>query len=98
MLKNSRALYQAAKADKKRRFFSLHDKVCRIEFSYGYRPGRSARQASTQVCKWLNFGLTNVVDVDIKGFFGHVNHGKLLSFVGERVADGYVLGLVKGWL
>jgi RNA-directed DNA polymerase len=67
-------------------------------FSYGYRSGRSAKQATAEICKWLNFGLTNVVDVDIKGFFDHVNHGKLLSFVGERVADGYVLKLVKEWL
>ena len=42
--------------------------------------------------------MTNVVDVDIKGFFDHVNHERLLSFVGERVADGYVLKLVKEWL
>jgi group II intron reverse transcriptase/maturase len=68
------------------------------EFSYGYRPQKSAMQASNEVYKWLNFGLTNVVDVDIKGFFDHVNHGKLLSFVRERVADGYVLELVKEWL
>lgn len=68
------------------------------EFSYGYRPGRSAKQATTEVYKWLNFGLTNVVDVDIAGFFDHVDHERLLSFVGERIADGYVLKLVREWL
>jgi RNA-directed DNA polymerase len=68
------------------------------EFSYGYRPKRSAKQAVAEIYKWLNFGLANVVDVDIKGFFDHVNHEKLLCFVGERVADGYVLKLVKEWL
>lgn len=68
------------------------------EFSYGYRPARSAKQASCAVYKWLNFGLTNIVDVDIKGFFDHVNHERLLSFVGERIADGYVLKLIKEWL
>jgi RNA-directed DNA polymerase len=68
------------------------------DFSYGYRPGRSAKQATLEVYKWLNFGLTNVVDVDIKGFFDHVNHQRLLFFVGERVADGYVLKLIKEWL
>lgn len=68
------------------------------DFSYGYRSGRSAKQATLEVYKWLNFGLTNVVDVDIKGFFDHVNHQRLLSFVGERVADSYVLKLIKEWL
>jgi group II intron reverse transcriptase/maturase len=68
------------------------------EFSYGYRPNRSAKQAVSEVYKWLNFGLTNVVDVDIKGFFDNVNHERLLSFVGERIADSYVLKLIKEWL
>jgi RNA-directed DNA polymerase len=68
------------------------------DFSYGYRSGRSAKHASLEVYKWLNFGLTDVVDVDIKGFFDNVNHQRLLSFVGERVADGYVLLLIKEWL
>ena len=29
------------------------------EFSYGYRPNRSAKQASLAVYKWLNYGLSN---------------------------------------
>ena len=36
--------------------------------------------------------------MDIRGFFDHVNHQQLLSFVGERVADGYMLKLIKEWL
>ena len=68
------------------------------DFSYGYRPGRSAKQATVEIRKWLNYGLCNVVDVDIRGFFDHVNHEQLLSFVGDRVADGYVLKLIKKWL
>ena len=68
------------------------------DFSYGYRPGRSTMHAALQVFKWLNYGLTTVIDVDIQSFFDHVNHRKLLSFVMERVVDGYVLGLIKAWL
>ena len=68
------------------------------DFSYGYRLGRSAKQATVEIRKWLNYGLCNVVDVDIRGFFDHVNHEQLLSFVGDRVADGYVLKLIKEWL
>lgn len=68
------------------------------EFSYGYRPNRSAKQASMQVYKWLNCGLTTVIDVDIESFFDHVNHNKLISFVMERITDGYVVKLIKEWL
>jgi group II intron reverse transcriptase/maturase len=68
------------------------------EFSYGYRPNKSAQQATDEVYRFLNYGLTGVVDADIQGFFDHVNHTKLLSFVRERIADGFVIGLVRKWL
>ena len=31
------------------------------EFSYAYRPNRSAKQASEEISKYLNFGCTNVI-------------------------------------
>ncbi len=67
-------------------------------FSYGYRPNKSAKQASLEIYKWLNYRLTSIIDVDIEGFFDHVNHGKLLSFVRERVADPFINRLIKEWL
>jgi len=67
-------------------------------FSFGYRPDKSAKDASSEVYKYLNYGLTNVVEVDIKGFFDHINHSKLLSFVMERIADGYIIRLIRKWL
>lgn len=69
-----------------------------LEFSYGYRPNRSAKDASLEIYKWLNYGLTNIVDVDIEGFFDHIDHELLLKFVKERVTDGYILSLIKQWL
>jgi retron-type reverse transcriptase len=43
--------------------------------------------------------LTNVIDVDIEGFFEHINHEKLASFVMERITDGYVIKkLIREWL
>jgi RNA-directed DNA polymerase len=68
------------------------------DFSYGYRPHRSAKDASLAIYRWLNFGLTNVIDVDIEGFFEHINHEKLASFVMERITDGYVIKLIREWL
>lgn len=67
-------------------------------FSYGYRPGRSARQATDDIRKYLNYGLTNIISIDIKGFFDHVNHDKLMFFVSRRIADPYILKLIREWL
>lgn len=68
------------------------------ESSFAYRPGRSAKHASREIYKWLNFGCANVIDVDIQSFFDNVNHDKLISFVKERVSDGYIIKLLKEWL
>ena len=68
------------------------------DFSYGYRPNRSAEQASKEIVQYINFGLTQVVDVDIEGFFDHISHGKLIGFVMERIADGYIIKLIREWL
>ena len=51
------------------------------DFSYGYRPNRSAKQASEEIRKYLNYGLTNVIDIDIRGFFDHIDHEKMIFFV-----------------
>ena len=47
--------------------------------SYGFRPDRSTEHAVARF-EWLAFkGYHYVVDIDIKGFFDNVNHGKLLK-------------------
>lgn len=68
------------------------------DFSYAYRKGRSAKQASLEIYKWLNFGLTDIVDIDIQGFFDHLDHELLISFVKKRVTDSYVISLIMQWL
>lgn len=68
------------------------------EFSHGYRPGRSAKQASEEIMKYLNYGLTNIIDIDIRGFFDHINHEKLMLSVSRRIADPYILKLIREWL
>jgi len=50
------------------------------EYSYGFRPNRNQEHAVALAYK--NIQLSNfhyVVDIDIKGFFDNVNHGKLLK-------------------
>jgi group II intron reverse transcriptase/maturase len=57
--------------------------ICEAKFhkhSYGFRPNRAAEHAIARAnfLMWRN-KLHYVVDIDIKGFFDNVNHGKLLK-------------------
>jgi group II intron reverse transcriptase/maturase len=68
------------------------------DVSFGFRPGRSAQGAAKTVVKYLNWGLTQVCDVDIKAYFDSIPHTKLLTLVARRMVDGKMLKLIKGWL
>jgi RNA-directed DNA polymerase len=68
------------------------------EHSYGFRPGRNARQAVERVERLLHGGYSWVVDADLKGYFDSIPHEKLLDRVAEKVADGRVLRLLRGYL
>jgi len=68
-------------------------------FSYGYRPRRSARQAADDLVVRMQFGRFGyVVEADIKGFFNHIDHNKLLKMLAQRIDDRRFLGLIKKWL
>ncbi len=48
--------------------------------SYGFRPDRSAENAIAKVMHLININkLHYAIDIDIKGFFDNINHGKLLK-------------------
>ena len=66
--------------------------------SFGYRSGRSAKDALRKIWKELNDGYEWIVDADLKDFFGSVDHEKLLTLVNCRVADGRVLRLIQRFL
>lgn len=66
--------------------------------SYGFRPKRGAQDAVREVAKFLNWGLSRVVDADIRDFFGQIPHDKLMRVIAKRVADGQVLRVIKQWL
>lgn len=57
--------------------------ICEAKFhnsSHGFRPNRSTEHAIAEAYKLMQLShCTFVVDVDIKGFFDNVNHGKLLK-------------------
>ena len=66
--------------------------------NFGYRRGRSTKDALRKVWKEIQSGGEWIVDADLKDFFGSVDHEKLLTLVAQRVADGRVLGLIKAML
>lgn len=69
------------------------------DFSYGFRPNRSAHDALEALWTGLNrYGGGWVLDVDIKSFFDTLDHGKLRDLLRQRVVDGVVVRLVGKWL
>jgi RNA-directed DNA polymerase len=68
------------------------------EFSYGFRPKRSAHQAIAQSQKYLRRGYGWVVDMDLEKFFDRVNHDKLMSEVQRRVSDRRINVLIQRFL
>jgi RNA-directed DNA polymerase len=68
------------------------------EHSYGFRPGRSCKDALRRVNRLLAQGNTWVVDVDFKGYFDTIPHDKLLARVAELISDGKLLELIGKYL
>ena len=68
------------------------------EHSYGFRPGRGAKDALRRVDTLLKAGHVWVVDADLKSYFDTIPHERLLALVTERVADGRVVALVERFL
>ncbi len=66
--------------------------------NFGYRKGRSSKDALGKVWKEVKSGNEWIVDADLRDFFGSVDHKKLMSLVMQRISDGRVLGLVEKML
>ena len=66
--------------------------------SFGYRRGRSTKDALRKVWKEIEAGGQWIVDADLKDFFGTADHEKLLALVSQRVSDGRVLRLIEAML
>jgi RNA-directed DNA polymerase len=68
------------------------------EYSYGFRPGRSARQAVAKAQEHIWQGYGWVVDIDLEKFFDKVNHDMLMGRVAKRVKDRRVVKLIRSYL
>ena len=66
--------------------------------SYGFRPGRSARQAIGRMKEYYEEGYTYVVDLDLEKYFDTVNHDLMIKMVRETVRDESVIALIRRFL
>ena len=70
-----------------------------LDFSNGYRPNRSAKEAVGDLAFNLQYGSYGyVVEADIKGFFDNLDHGQLLDMLARRIDDQPFLNLIRKWL
>src|SRR4029077_15317789 len=70
-----------------------------LDFSYGFRPGRSQHNALDALYTGLLMKKVNwVLDLDIRGFFDALSHEWLVKFVEHRIADRRVVRLIQKWL
>lgn len=68
------------------------------EYSYGFRPNRSAHDAVAQAQASIAEGYGYVVDIDLEKFFDQVHHDMLMGRVAKRIQDKRVLKLIRGFL
>ena len=70
-----------------------------LDCSYGYRPGRGALDAVRDLTFDLQYGTYGyVVEVDVKGFFDHLDHTWLEDMLRVRIDDRAFLRLIRKWL
>ncbi len=70
-----------------------------LKCSFGFRPNLGCHHAVItlkEIIDWkkLNF----VLEVDIRDFFGSINHEWMMKFVSLRIGDVRMLKLIEGWL
>ena len=69
------------------------------DFSFGYRPGKSAHlavKAVTEALRETNGGW--VLEVDVKGFFDAISHRRMREILDLRVCDGVIRRAIDKWL
>jgi len=65
------------------------------EANFGYRVGRSSKDALRKIWRELESGCEWIVDADLKDFFGSVDQEKLMILITQGIADGRILGLIE---
>lgn len=68
------------------------------DYSYGFRPGRSAHQAIETARGHVAAGHRWCVELDLEKFFDRVNHDVLMAYVARQIEDKRVLTLIRRYL
>lgn len=68
------------------------------DYSYGFRPGRSAHQAVEMARSHVAAGHRWCVELDLEKFFDRVNHDILMACLQRRVEDKRMLRLIRRYL
>ena len=68
------------------------------DFSYGFRPNRSAEDAVRKAQEYMAEGYNHVVDLDLSKFFDTVNHDLLMTFVDRTLEDKDIRRLIFSYL
>jgi RNA-directed DNA polymerase len=68
------------------------------EWSFGFRPGRSAQAAVLAARAHIGQGKRWVVDMDLEKFFDRVNHDVLMSRLARRIQDRRILVAIRCYL
>ena len=66
--------------------------------SFGYRPGRSAKDAIRKIKEYVEQGYTRAVVLDLSNYFDTIGHVKLLNLLQQNVKDERVIQLIKRYL
>ncbi len=66
--------------------------------SYGYRPGRSAKDAILKVKEYAEQGYTHAVSLDLSKYFDTLNHTILVNLLRKVIKDERVIQMVKRYL
>lgn len=68
------------------------------EYSFGFRPKRSQRDAIRKYREYVESGLRYVIDMDLAKFFDRVNHDRLMARLATKITDKRVLKLIRSFL
>jgi RNA-directed DNA polymerase len=68
------------------------------DYSYGFRPGRSAHQAIETARAHVAAGHRWCVELDLEKFFDRVNHDVLMAHIERQIEDKRVLRLIRRYL
>ena len=66
--------------------------------SFGYRPGRSAKDAIRKVKEYAEQGYTHAVCLDLSKHFDTLNHTILVNLLRKEIKDERVIQMVKRYL